>query len=115
MPAMRRKLRFATLDDIIRDAEHLHAAGYEKTGKWDLAQICNHCALWVKYPLDGFPPLPLWLKPIFWVIKRTMLPKLERQIREEKMMPAGMGTAPMTVFKPGEDEAKAVAFLVEQL
>ena len=113
--AERRKLRFTSLDDIIQDAEHLHAVGYEKTGKWDLAQICNHCACWVKYPMDGFPKLPFWLKPIFFVIKHTMLPKLEKQMREEKTMPVGLGTAPMTVFKPGEDEAAAVANFKNEL
>ena len=112
---VRRQLRFASLDDIIEDAEHLHAVGYEKTGQWGLAQICNHCALWVKYPMDGFPKLPLWLKPIFWVVKRTVLVKLEKRMREEKTMPTGMSTAPMTVFSPGDDEAKAVADLVEQV
>ncbi len=113
--AARRDLQFATLDDITRDVENLHAAGYEKTGKWDLAQICNHCALWLKYPMDGFPPLPWFMKPVFWIVKRTVLPKFERQVREEKKMPTGMSTAPMTVFPAGEDEAKAVALLREQV
>lgn len=113
--AQRRQLRFASLDDIIADAKNLQARGYEKTGKWDLAQICNHCGSWVKYPMDGFPPLPWFMKPVFWIVKRTILPKFERQVREEKMMPAGMSTAPMTVFPAGEDEAKALAFLVGQV
>ena len=114
-PPTRRQLRFSTLDDIVGDAENLLANGYDKTGNWDLAQVCNHCALWVKYPLDGFPKLPLWLKPIFFVVKRTVLPKLERQMRETKTMPVGMSTAPMTVFPPGQDEAAALAGLKLQL
>ena len=111
----RRQLKFDSLDDIVCDAENLLAKGYDKAGQWDFAQVCNHCTLWVKYPLDGFPKLPLWLKPIFLVVKRTVLPKLERQMRETKTMPAGMSTAPMTVFPPGQDEAAALAGLKLQL
>ena len=110
----RRQLRFTDFEQVIRDAEHLLAVGYDRAGKWDLSQVCNHLTEWARYPLDGFPKLPWWLKPIFAIVKVTMLPKLERQMREEKKMPAGMGTAPMTVFPPS-DPQEAVANLAKQL
>lgn len=113
--AERRKLRFSSLDDIIQDAEHLHAVGYEKTGNWDLAQICNHCACWVKYPMDGFPKPPLFMKFVFFIIKRTVLPKVQRQMKEERTFPPGMNTAPFTVFPAGQDEPAAVANLKGEL
>jgi hypothetical protein len=115
MAATRRQLSFTSLDDIIQDAERLHAVGYEMTGQWDLAQISNHLACWVKYPMDGFPKLPFFLKPIFFVMKFTLIPKFEHQMRVERKMKAGMGTAPMTRFPPGQDEAAAVANLKNEL
>jgi hypothetical protein len=112
---IRRELRFTALDDIIRDAEHLLSAGYDKAGQWDLAQVCNHLANWVKYPMDGFPPVPLLLKPVMWIAKRTMMPKFERQLREHRSMPPGIPTAPASVTPPGQDEAAAVVNLRDAL
>lgn len=113
--AERRNLRFQSLDDIIADAENLHTRGYEKIGNWDLAQVCNHCACWVKYPMDGFPKPPLMVKLVFAIIKRTMLPKVKRQMKDERTFPPGLKTAPMTIFQPGQDDAAAVANLKREL
>ena len=111
----RRQLRFETIGEAVRDAEHLLAAGYDKAGRWDLAQACSHLALWASYPLDGFPPIPFWLKPVFFVVKRTTLPKMTRQVLDDRTLPAGLSTAPQTVFPPGQDAADAVQKLTTQL
>ena len=66
----RRELRFATLDDARRDVRHLVAVGYDKAGNWSLGQACHHLAVWVRYPLDGFPALPAWQRPLAWAIDR---------------------------------------------
>ena len=42
--ATRRELRFDSLDEVVRDAEHLLAVGYDRAGNWDLAQCCGHLA-----------------------------------------------------------------------
>lgn len=107
--AERRKLRFATLDDAVRDAEHLLAAGYEKTGTWDLAQVCNHLAAWFHYQVDGFPRLPLLLRPVFWTIRNTIGGRIARKAFASGEMKPGLPTAPQSVYQPGGDDAKAVA------
>ena len=108
----RRNLKFATLDEAVADAENLLARGYEKTGNWDLSQVCGHLTNWVTYPLDGYPPLPLWLKPIFWVMRTTMSRKIPKMMAsDDGMMKPGMSTAPMSIPAAGGNDAEAVAKL----
>jgi hypothetical protein len=109
---IRRELAFATLDEVVRDAENLQANGYERAGNWDLAQVCSHLAEWMRYPLDGFPKIPLLLRPMFWLLRATMGKKIRRKILAEGF-PAGGRTMPQTVFAPGGDAAAAVAKLKE--
>ena len=58
----RRKLRFESFDDAVRDAEMLAEAERDGTlrplGNWQLEQAIGHLASWARYPLDGYPPLP---------------------------------------------------------
>ena len=108
----RRKLTFATLDDVVRDAESLLAKGYDKAGNWDLAQVCSHLAEWMRFPMDGFPRLPLLLRPMFWLMRSTIGPKIRRKILAEGF-PVGSRTMPQTVPQPGGDAAVAVATLKE--
>jgi Protein of unknown function (DUF1569) len=93
----RRELRFSSLDAAVADAEMLLARGYDRAGNWSLGQCAGHMANWLTYPLDGFPPLPLFLKPIFWIVRTTSANKiLDKVIREQKMQP-GAATAPPSV------------------
>lgn len=107
----RRTLKFDSLDEVVRDAEHLLAAGCEPTGKWDLAQVCNHLAAWFRYQMDGFPPAPLPLRVMFWMMRNTVGKKLGRKMFEGGEMKPGLPTAPASVYEPGTDPAKAVAEL----
>jgi hypothetical protein len=103
-------LSFATLDDVVRDAERLHAGGYVKAGNWDLAQACNHLADWLTYPVDGFPRPPLPIRVVLWAVSKAMgRGMLEKYLRDG--MPAGKPTMPQSVHPPGEDPAAAVARL----
>lgn len=107
----RRQLRFTTLDDVVRDAEGLLASGYTKTGNWDLAQVCNHLSDWLSFPVVGFPKMPIVIRPLFWVMRKTIgRKKFEGYVREQSF-PAGKPTLPQTVHAPGEDERAAVAKL----
>ena len=108
MPA-RRAPTFDTLGAAVRDAEHLLAAGYESAGKWDLAQVCNHLADWLRFPMDGFPTPPLFLRPMFWVMRNTIGPGELRRLIAGKPFPLGSPTAPQTVYRAGGDPAAAVA------
>jgi hypothetical protein len=108
----RRKLSFATLDDVVRDAENLLARGYDRAGNWDLAQVCSHLAEWMRFPVEGFPKLPLFLRPLFWLFRHTVgRAKRVKYIAEG--MPSGKPTMPQTVAVPGGDPAAAVAKLKE--
>lgn len=63
----RRKLRFESFDEVVRDAEALAAADQAGTlraqGNWSLGQALGHLAFWARAPLDGYPdmPEPPWL------------------------------------------------------
>src|SRR5437763_1705222 len=112
MPVERRKLSFATLDDVVHDAENLLAKGYDKAGNWDLAQVCGHLAEWMRFPLDGFPKLPLFLRPLFWLFRNTV-GRAKRLKYVAEGMPTGKPTMPQTVAHPGGDATAAVAKLKE--
>ena len=94
----RRELRFETLDDAQRDVRHLAAVGYDRAGNWSLGQACYHLAIWVRYPLDGFPALPRWQRPLAWAIRNTVAPAYTRRVMASGKVPTGipapLGTVP---------------------
>ena len=111
MTGTRRTLKFDSLDAVVRDAEGLLTTGYEKTGNWDLAQVCNHLADWLRYPVEGFPRAPAPIRAMLWVMKKTVGPKKLRAYLAADAMPVGKPTMPQTVCTPGGDPAVAVAKL----
>ena len=108
----RRKLEFATFDDVIREVQSLQAGGYLATGKWNLAQICGHLAEWLRFPLDGYPKSILPIRLMMWVMRHTTAPGQLRKVLETKSWPAGTPTIPQTV--PGVD-AETDAAAVQKL
>jgi hypothetical protein len=108
----RRKLTFASLDEVVADAENLLAKGYERAGNWDLAQVCTHLAEWLRFPIDGFPKVPLLLRPVFWLLRLTRGQAMRRNIAGYGFS-NGKPTMPQTVASPGGDPAAAVAKLKE--
>lgn len=64
----RRALRFASLDDAMRDASALAEAQdrgeARQLGNWTLGQSLGHVAYWIDAAYDGFPPE---LSPPGWV------------------------------------------------
>jgi hypothetical protein len=108
---VRRALKFESLDEVVRDAEHLLAVGYDRAGNWDLAQVCTHLAEWMRFPIDGFPKPPLPIRALLWVARHTIGKAKFRQYLERRTMPAGTPTMPQTVVAPGGDAAAAVATL----
>jgi hypothetical protein len=108
----RRQLSFAALDDVIRDAERLLAKGYDKAGNWDLAQVCSHLAAWMRFPMDGFPKVPLVLRPLVWFVRATVGKKMRAKVLAEGFSPGGR-TMPQTVSPSGGDVTAAVAELKE--
>ena len=92
-----RELRFHTLDAAVTDAEILLARGYERTGNWSLGQCAGHLANWLTYQLDGIPSLPFFLKPIFWIVRKTSASKMLNKVIREQKMPIGAATAPASI------------------
>ena len=94
----RRQLKpFASFDHAVAEAEGLLAGGYDRAGNWSLGQSCGHLANWLYYQLDGFPPLPLWLRPVFFALRHTVATGMLRKVIRAGVMPAGSSTAPPSV------------------
>ncbi|HET6576295.1 MAG TPA: DUF1569 domain-containing protein [Fimbriiglobus sp.] len=115
MTATRRELRFDSLDDVVQDAEALLAKGYDKVGNWSLAQCCGHLANWFRYQMDGFPPAPLLLRPVFWLVRNTIGRSMARKMLAGGKMKDGMPTIPQSVVQPGGEDTAAVADLRETI
>lgn len=107
--AQRRQLQFNDLDEVVRDAELLLANGYDKAGRWDLAQCCNHLAEWLRFPVEGFPKAPAPIRAMLWAMRKTIGRKKLLGYITTKSFPAGKPTMPQTVFTPGGDAKEAVA------
>src|SRR5688572_24347585 len=88
----RRTLRFATLEEMLADAERLAAGPSRTLGNWSLGQILDHLAVWLEFPLDGFPiTVPWYIRWAVWPFKGWMI--------RSAMRPG---------FRWGEREAKLV-------
>lgn len=111
MTVSRRPLTFDSLDAVVRDAERLLAGGYERAGTWDLAQVARHLAEWMRFPVEGFPKMPAFIRPVFWLVRKTVGRKKLLGYIATKSFPAGKPTMPETVPPPGGDPTEAVAAL----
>jgi hypothetical protein len=91
----RRKLRFETLDDVLRDAEAMAARPHRMLGNFTFGQVCAHLAILMEYSLDGFPDLPIPL-----VVR--LLGRLFRPVAVRMPIPAGTRppAAVMQAFAP---------------
>lgn len=107
----RRTLRFDALADAVRDAENLLATGYDKTGRWTLGQVCGHLANWLSYPLDGFPKVPLLLRPVLWLMKVTVGKRKLKTYLADQSFPTGAPTVPQSVPPATAEDADGVAKL----
>jgi hypothetical protein len=104
----RRQLDFHDFDAVIRDVESLAAVGYERCGRWELAQVCRHLAEWLRFPLDGYPKPPAPIRLMLWTLRKTIGKRELRKILESRQMPGGGPTLPETVPSSGGNEAEAV-------
>ncbi len=72
----RRTLRFHDFDEVLRDADGLLAAGYDRAGTWGLAQVADHLTRAITLSLDGYPSLYPW--PMRLVARWFYLPRIRR-------------------------------------
>lgn len=106
-----RRLRLATLDNVVDEVERLHRNGYTQAGKWNLSQICEHLSDWMTYSMDGFPPVPLVGKIFLGALRVFQGKKLLYDWIEKQSMSAGQQTITQSIHGPDGDEAASVARL----
>lgn len=103
----RREINYATLDDVLADAERLVAANASTSGNWSLGQILEHVATVMDKTLDGFettPPLPVRLVGR-WFLKNRFL---------KQGMPSGFqlkGPMAKEILPPAADAQQALDHL----
>jgi hypothetical protein len=99
MRATRRRLRFASLGQVIPDVERL-LAGHATVGRWSLGQILNHLALTVRLPMDGVPTkLP-------WPVRRLFGPVACRLSFWLGWIPPGIRVPRVYLPRPGLEAAR---------
>jgi hypothetical protein len=108
MQPVRRQLKFATLDVAILDAQLLLASGYTKVGQWTLGQCCGHLANWMRYPMEGFPRIPLLIQPVVWLMRQTVGKSFRKQLLAGQKMDAQLRTISESVPPADADHAKGV-------
>jgi hypothetical protein len=91
----KRTLKFNNFDEVMNEIRSLQSNGYTQSGNWNLAQTASHLAEWARFPMDGFPN-PIFLRPVFWIMRMTVAKKWKRQIFEDGFQ-SGTPTAPATV------------------
>src|SRR5690349_20727352 len=81
-PPARRTLRFASLDEVLAEAERLavaeRAGRLRRAGNWPLGQTLGHLATWGAFALDGCPPevcAPLPIRLILRMMRNRILTK----------------------------------------
>jgi hypothetical protein len=108
-----RELRLASFTELQCEVERLLHDGYTPGGNWNLAQVCRHLDDWMRYPMDGFPPLP-WPVACVLAVARTLVGRrlLNKTLRQGAM-PPGKSTLPDTVHccDAREDAQAAAEFL----
>lgn len=69
--AERRKLRFASIDEVITDVDGLvraeSAGNLRQVGNWTLGQTLGHLAAWAGFCYDGYPINPP--RVIGWILR----------------------------------------------
>lgn len=103
-----RPLSFASFDEIRQDLERLQREGYTQAGEWNLGQTAAHLADWVLFPLEGYPSVPWFFRPMLCVARHSFGPRKLRETLRTESMPDRLPTLPQTVHPPGENEGDAV-------
>ncbi|MGL4422413.1 MAG: DUF1569 domain-containing protein [Gemmataceae bacterium] len=100
---------FGSFAEAHAESERLLQHGYTSSGKWTLGQCCGHLANWVHYQMDGFPRLPLLMRPPFFIVRHLMGTSILKEVLAKGVMREGSMTAPQSVPPVDTDDAAAVA------
>lgn len=107
-PLLKKLQQLQSLDDVVRYMEQLELSGYQQAGQWDLAAICSHLEIWMRYCLDGFPPVSFPQSLIVFLLRNTVAPGMLRKAIETRSMPAGSPTLPETIPLNGQSPREAL-------
>jgi len=100
-----RDLAFTDFNAVRAELDRLQRGGYDKTGAWDLAQICNHLNYFMTGSLDGHQ------FKVPWILKVLLGRLVLRRILKNRKMKRGVFTPQKPLPEPGGDESAAVAKL----
>jgi hypothetical protein len=96
LQAQRRTLHYATLDELLRDAEQLASNGHRTTGKWTYGQILEHLAMGSDCFFDGFGFMAPWWARWFIAplvrgqfLNKTMRAGFQLPKQAERLLPQG--------------------------
>jgi len=82
----RRRLRYATVDEVLADVDRIVAAEkagtLRRTGNWTAGQVFGHLATWSDYAYEGYPFRPPWF--IRWILRK------KKAVYLRDGMPAGV-------------------------
>jgi Protein of unknown function (DUF1569) len=107
-PLLKNLQQMQSLDDVVKYMEQLEATGYQQTGQWDLAAICSHLEIWMRYCLDGFPPARFPQNVMLFLLRNTIAPGMLRKAIETRSMAAGSPTLPETLPVNGQSPQEAL-------
>ena len=112
----RRKLEFGDWDEVISNLRQLES-GYQQHKAWNLEQSARHIDDWIRFPMDGFPKQPIFMRGFLWVLRTLFGKSTLKSILAERRMKDGIPTAPQTVYeaKSPESERKAVEDLIKTI
>ncbi|MBK9121407.1 MAG: DUF1569 domain-containing protein [Phycisphaerales bacterium] len=78
--AVRRRLRFETLDELLAEIERLNTAEragrLRRSGNWTFGQTLGHLATWIDYSYEGYP------LRVPWFVRFVMRFKVKRYLRD---------------------------------
>ena len=97
MNPARRRLTFASLDQVMPDVDRL-LHGHTTVGKWTLGQICNHLTGAITSTVDGFR----FKAP--WIVRKTIGPMLVRRILKTSRFPEGAPLPKKYLPRPRHDD-----------
>jgi hypothetical protein len=96
----RRRVRYASLDEVVADAERAVRANSATTGKWSLGQILEHLAIANEKMIDGFG----FSTP--WPVRTVGRLVFKKRVLEKGLTP-GFNLRPKAaaILVPGETDA----------
>ncbi len=98
----RRRVQYASLDEIVADAERAVRDNSTTTGNWSLGQILEHLAIANDKMIDGFGFTAPW--PMAIVARLVVKKRLLKKGMSPGFQLSGKGAA---VLVPGETDAAA--------